>query len=230
MKRQIRTNVFETNSSSMHSLTVMKINQYYTEEEILNDIYLHNEEGKCVWEIWDQELDFGRSFRALGTFKEKWLYACASLICDYKDDIYKELVTLALKYVPGLEEIKFPMNLNKFADKNDEEHKNDEYYQKYGKTEEELQEYLLQKEKDWGLETEYWKSSNGYWYYKEPYTGYVDENILSTFLKYENISLEEFLINKKYVVIQDGDEYCYWDDIKKTGLINMDMIDHEYPN
>ena len=29
--------------------------------------------------------------------------------------------------------------------------------------------------------------------------------------------------------IQDGDEYCYWDNMKQTGLVNMDMIDHEYP-
>ena len=57
----------------------------------------------------------------------------------------------------------------------------------------------------------------------------VDEDILSGFLEHEGISLEEYLINKKYVVIQDGDEYCYWDNMKQTGLVNMDMIDHEYP-
>lgn len=34
--------------------------------------------------------------------------------------------------------------------------------------------------------------------------GRVDENILTGFLKRENITLEEFLINKKYIVIQDG--------------------------
>ena len=49
-------------------------------------------------------------------------------------------------------------------------------------------------------------------------------------LEKENITLEEFLINKKYVVIQDGDERCEFTKIKKTGLINFDAIDHEYPN
>lgn len=41
MKRQIRRNVFETNSSSMHSLTVMKRDDKYTPEEILEGLYLH---------------------------------------------------------------------------------------------------------------------------------------------------------------------------------------------
>ena len=53
--------------------------------------------------------------------------------------------------------------------------------------------------------------------------------MLSGFLEEENISLEEYLTNKKYVVIQDGDEYGYWGDIKNAGLINLYAIDHEYP-
>ena len=79
------------------------------------------------------------------------------------------------------------------------------------------------------MKIDYWKSSGGYWHYNRPFTGYVDENILSGFLEKEGITLEEYLTNKKYVVIQDGDEYCYWYDMKKTGLVNMDAIDHEYP-
>ena len=231
---QIRKNVFETNSSSMHSLTVMKKDEKYTSEEILDGLYLYDDretgEKDCVWEIWDSSLEFGRSpFRALGTFTDKWLYACASLVRDYNDDTYKELVALALKYIPNLKKIKMPMTSDSFADKDDEEHKNDDYYQKYGKTEDELAEYLMQKEKDWDMEITYWKSANGWWHFDKPCTGYVDENILSGFLEKEGITLEEYLTNKKYVVIQDGDEYCYWSDMKKTGLVNMDMIDHEYP-
>ena len=55
------------------------------------------------------------------------------------------------------------------------------------------------------------------------------KNILGGFLEKENISLEEYLTNKKYVVIQDGDEYGYFGDMKRSGLINLDAIDHEYP-
>ena len=218
----------------MHSLTVMKRDDKYTSEEILEEIYLCKDketgEDKCVWNIWDHDLEFGRSpFRALGTFTDKWLYACASLVHDYNDETYKELVALALKYIPGLKKVELPTTSDSCADKDDEEHKDDEYFQKYGKTEDELVEYLMQKEKDWGMEIDYWKSSSGYWHYDRPFTGYVDENILSGFLEKEGITLEEYLTNKKYVVIQDGDEYCYWSDMKKTGLVNMDAIDHEYP-
>ena len=40
--KQIRRGVFETNSSSMHSLTVMKRNDKYTPEEILDGIWLYD--------------------------------------------------------------------------------------------------------------------------------------------------------------------------------------------
>lgn len=235
MKRQIRRNVFETNSSSMHSLTVMKRDGYFTPEEIVENIYLCRDretggEG-CVWEIWDEDgLYFGRSpFRALRTFKDKWMYACASLVNDYNDDTYKELVAIAMKHIPNLKKIKLPKTTGSFANKDNEKFKDNEYYQKYGKTEEELVEYLDKKAKDWGWEeVNYWESSSGFWVYDMPCTGGVDDYMLSGFLKDEGVTLEEYLTNKKYVVIQDGDEYYYWDNMKKAGLINMDAIDHEY--
>lgn len=237
MRRQIRRGVFESNSSSSHSLTVMKRDDKYTPEEILDGLYLHRDpdtgEENCVWEPWEHHMNFGRSpFRAIGTFADKWLYACASLVYEYNDDTYKELVALALKYIPGLKKIVLPKTKTGYSipNKDSEEFKNSEYGQKYGKTEEELIEYLTQKEKKWEMEIDYWETASGYWHYDKPDTGYVDENMLGGFLKKEGISLEEYLTNKKYVVIQDGDEYCYWQDMKDTGFVNMDAIDHEYPN
>ena len=235
MRRQIRRGVFETNSSSQHSLCIMKNDDHYTSDEIARDFYLCRDretgEEDCVWDIWDHDMEFGRSpFRALGNFHDKWLYACASLVNEYNDDVYRELVALAIKYVPGLKKIKIPMIHDSVADKNYSENKDSEYAQEYGMTEDEFNEYLEQKEKDWGIDTiEYWVTDNGYFHYGKRYTGYVDENMLGGFLKKENITLEEYLTNKKYVVIQDGDEYCYWSDMKKAGLVNMDAIDHEYP-
>ena len=98
-------------------------------------------------------------------------------------------------------------------------------------TEAGLIEFLSQKEKDWNIpEIEYWGDLVGNFRYEAPYTGYVDENFLSGFLKQENLSLEEFLTNKKYVIIQDGDEYDYFGEMKAVGLINTDAIDHEVPD
>ena len=232
---KIRGNVFETNSSSMHSLVVTRKSSTYSQKEILRKFYLtydnETNEEKCVWNIWEEELRFGRSpFRALGTFYDKWLYACASLVKEYKDDVYNELERIALKYVPGLKKIKVPLITEYVANKDNEKFRNDDYYQGFGKTEDELEEYLAQKGKDWNLKLYYWEREDGYWAFDKPYTGYVDENILGGFLEKENISIEEFLLNRRYIVIQDGDEYYYWEDIKDAGLINTKIIDHEYSN
>lgn len=235
MKRQIRRCVFETNSSSQHSLCVMKRDCHYTLEEISEDFFLWNDketgEENCEWRICDEDLEFGRSpFRVLCTFKDKWLYACASLVREYNDEIYKELESLALKHVPGLKKVAIPMVSDSFANKDHEENKDSDYTQEYGKTEDELNEWLEQKEKAWGIDTlTYWESENGYFHFEKPFTGCVDKNILSGFLEKENISLEEYLTNRKYVVIQDGDEYCEFSNFKRSGLINLDVIDHEYP-
>ena len=197
MKRQIRQGVFETNSSSMHSLVVMKNSETYSPEEISNEYYLFSDyktgEKECVWAIYDYELKFGRSpFRALGTFQNKWLYACASLVSDYNDEVYRQLESLALKYVPGLKRIELPMVTDSFADKDDESNSDSSYAEEYGKTEDELVEYLTQKGKDWDIELTYWKSG-GYWCFERPFTGYVDENILTEFLQKNNIGIEEFI-------------------------------------
>lgn len=232
MKRQIRRGVFETNSSSMHSLTVIKRDEKYTQEEIMEDLWLCDDssiEKECVWDIWDKDdLYFGRMpFRALSTFKDKWLYACASLVNEYNDDTYKKLVAIAFKHIPQLKRIDLPMTTTSFPNKKSKRAKKDNYFQEYGKTEKELEEYLSQKESEWGIKLNYWENDN-WWEFDTPYTGNVDEDILSSFLKREGISLEDFLLNKKYVVIQDGDEYCYWKAMKKSGLVNTDIIDHEY--
>ena len=223
MKRQIRRGVFESNSSSQHSLVVMKNDDHYTTQEILKGLYIQKD---GVWDVCG--LDFGREpFRALGTFKMKWLYACASLVEEYNDDAYKELEALAFKYVPGLKRIQLPMTTTCIINKDLEENKDYEY----GKTEEELNKYLEQKEKNWGIETiEYWEDRHGNFCFSIPYTGQTDEPFLQRFLEHEKLSLEEYLTNRKYVIIQDGDEYCYWQDMKNAGLVNSDAIDHEYPD
>lgn len=226
IKIQIRRNVFETNSSSQHSLCVMKNSEYYTTEEIMKNFHFYN--GNAVWHIYEDDLKFGRTpFRTLATFKNKWLYACASMVRTYNDEIYKKLIALALKYVPTLTSIVLPINKDGFPDINDEQNKNDEFAQEYGKTEDELIEYLQQKEKEWGMKIEYWKTEDGWWLFDAPFTGYVDEDVVSSFLEKEQITLEEFLTNKKYIVIQDGDKYRYWAEIKASGLINIELIDYE---
>ncbi len=192
MRLQIRQNVFETNSSSMHSLVVKNTeDEYETHEEIASDIFI--DEG--TWSIWDEDaLTFGRApFKCLATFKSKTCYAIACL-CGYcrfyRKKAYiknakKELANI-LKIVqdvcPECINIELPTVT------------------------------MYDKRKP----------------YESTFYGYVDEDILTPFLKEEGITLKEFLTNKKYFVIVDGDEYCIWCSIKETGVINKNMIAREY--
>ena len=49
--------------------------------------------------------------------------------------------------------------------------------------------------------------------------GFIDN-----FLKENMITEEEFLSEDKYIIIIDGDEYCEWEKIKKSGLIDTENI------
>ena len=139
----------------MHSLVVMKRDEYYTKDEITKGIYLTK---GGVWDIWNEEdLYFGRlPFRTLNTFKDKWMYACASLVKEYKDDVFKELESIAYKYIPNLTAIMLP----KFVEYIPKIEKgivySDVYTLKYGKTEEEMEKFILEKEEKW---LNYWKET-----------------------------------------------------------------------
>ena len=177
--RQIRNGVFETNSSSMHSLVIKKDSGYYTNEELIEDIYL---DKNGTWDIWnDEQISFGRfPFKCLATFESKVRYAIGSL-CGYRSDAeakFKEIERIVTEVVWECTSISLP-----------------------------TRRYSLSGEISYG---------------------YVDIDILTPFLENEGISLREFLTNKKYVVIVDGDEYCIWDSMKQSGLVNMDEIEKEY--
>ena len=64
-----------------------------------------------------------------------------------------------------------------------------------------------------------------------PYFGYVDHessSLLQDFLDEQKISLEKFLVNKKYLVVVDGDEYCEFEKLLNSGIINKGIIDYEF--
>lgn len=180
MKVQIRNAAFDCNSSSLHSLVVMKNNEYYDEKELKNGMYLHDD-GK--WSIWESDLEFGRSpFECLATFESKVRYAIASL-CGYRKDAmekFEDIASIVYEVFPDCTYIELPM-------------------------------------------VTYWREEKEKIYY-----GYVDEDILSGFLEKEKIDLKEFLTNKKYMVIVDGDEYCIYDAMKDAGIIKTEVIDRQY--
>lgn len=52
-------------------------------------------------------------------------------------------------------------------------------------------------------------------------TGYCEDSAMPI-----NVPLRDFILDKKYVIISDGDEYCIWDNFKKTPMFNRE----EYPD
>lgn len=180
--KQIRRNVFETNSSSSHSLVITTDNEHYTREEINKNFYV-TKEG--IVRLWESSLEFYRSpFDMLVTFKDKLRYAIASS----NGNLVDECREICKKYVDGFIDFEF-----------------------------DTKDYV-------------WDSNvKDYVEAKSPVPTYggTDDYQIEGWLKHYNISLEEFLTNKRYIVVVDGDEYCVWSNIKNSGLADVKKIVHD---
>lgn len=167
--KQIRRNVFETNSSSSHSLVILTDNiikeagedAYFTHAEMLASLHGLS---KGVYKSPEKNWYFGRSpFRALNTFELKFQYAYA----DAWNYGRPELIQLLQELVPEVKTFIPPENAA------------------------------------------------------------TDDYLLSAWLDSQGITMKEFLTNKKYIIMQDGDEFNIWRDLKDSGLINLNTIEHE---
>ena len=180
--KQIRHNVFETNSSSSHSLVITTDNKHYTREEINDEFYL-TKEGKV--RLWESSLEFYRSpFDILATFKDKLRYAIASSNGNLVDECRK----ICREYIDGFTDFEF-----------------------------DTKDYV------WDSEVKDYVEAD------EPVPNYggTDDYEIEGWLKKYNVSLEEFLNNKRYIVVVDGDEYNTWLHIKDSGLVNTTKIIHD---
>lgn len=179
--KQIRRNVFETNSSSSHSLVITTDNEHYTREEINKNFYMTD----GIVRLWESSLEFYRSpFDMLVTFKDKLRYAIASS----NGNLVDECREICKKYVDGFTDFEF-----------------------------DTKDYVWNSEVKDYVETD------------EPIPNYggTDDYQIEGWLKYYNVSLEEFLTNKRYIVVVDGDEYNCWLHIKDSGLVDTSKIIHD---
>ena len=180
--KQIRRNVFETNSSSSHSLVITTDDEHYNREEINKDFYLTK---KGIVRLWESSLEFYRSpFDMLVTFKDKLRYAIASSNGNLVDDCRE----ICKKYVDGFTDFEF-----------------------------DTKDYVWNSEVKDYVETDE----------LIPNYGGTDDYQIEGWLKYYNVSLEEFLTNKRYIVVVDGDEYNCWLHIKDSGLVDTSKIIHD---
>ena len=168
----IRKYVFETNSSSSHSIVIN------LGDTVLDDYFdIPLKDG--IYNI-SSRLVFDRTpFRILATVNEKIRFAIASLANYYEkgtEVFFDELTNIFKKHYPELKEIKVAY----------EEYDGEKYY------------------------------------------GEIDHQsygLLQHFLNKNNISLEEFLFNPKYIVIIDGDEYCEFKTLCNSGIIDKNKIE-----
>lgn len=184
--KQIRRNVFETNSSSSHSLVITTDNEHYTRKEINDEFYLTklNSLGGKV-RLWESSLEFYRSpFDMLTTFKGKLRYAIASS----NGNLVDECREICKKYIDGFVDFEF-----------------------------DTKDYV------WDSEVKDYVEAD------EPVPNYggTDDYQIEGWLKKYNVSLEEFLTNKRYIVVVDGDEYNCWSHIKDSGLVDTSKIIHD---
>lgn len=164
MKIQIRQGVFETNSSSMHSLCILN----HSDKNI--DTHTNEIDENGTWKFEEGELDFYRyPFRFLHTFEGKVKYAIANYESNYESIIL--ISDIVKKYNPNF--VRF------------------EFAKSHGRID----------------------------------TGGTDDYALNSWLENNNITLEEFLINPRYAVICDGDEYCTFDKLIDLGLINKSKFE-----
>ena len=243
MKIQVRTRMFETNSSSAHSLLIMKKRQTMTQQEIRDEFYLdeewHKDRGN-VLKLDSYDNEYGRGFNVLTSFRDKLSYALASMCGNcYKlksyieagDRFEKEFVPL-LKKLVGVDEVEMPMNDRNFNVYSDTV--TDDEYQDYNTYEEVPYDDLVYSEsRENGIYKETCKSGRKQeviWL-DVPDFGSVDHassGLFQGFLKKYGLTLEEYLIRKDIIVVTDGDEYCIFGTMMDSGLIDKDAIQAIY--
>lgn len=57
--------------------------------------------------------------------------------------------------------------------------------------------------------------------------GYTDDSMIESWLKKYNVSVEDFLTMKRYIIVVDGDEYLIKDKIFNSGLMDTSHIIHD---
>lgn len=250
MKIQIRKGAWETNSSSMHSLLIMKKRQTMTQKEIRDEYYLDEdwckERGNTLRLDWTHE-EFGRGFDVLTSFRDKLSYALAS-VCGgcYSlksyirgENTFHEVFEPLLKRLVGVDKVEPHMDSESFRVYSDTV--TDDLNQDYT-TYEEVPYDDLVRNGNWSY---YNKDSEPY--YKEicnsgrkqeeiwlevPKFGSVDHQsagLLQRFLDKYNITLEDYLVRKDIVVIVDGDECDIFGTMLEAGIVDKNAIQIKYP-
>ena len=237
--RKIRAGCFEANSSSAHSIVVMKNGEHITSNDEFRlksehtwDYVFISRDG--VYDVWDTRDGFWRSpFDVLSTFDDKLVYAMNewfmgltpsnpewSKNIEMFENIIKETFP-RVQAVHYINKTTYPI-----------------YTTEEGR-ELSRSEMIYSGDDSDGDEIYTYKDKNGNKHiailsdeeYYEPAFGGIDHQsfgLVRSFLSDYGVTLREFLTNQKYRIVIDGDEYHKWKELKISGLINNGNIEFEY--
>lgn len=253
MKYQIRKSVWESNSSSMHSLVVTKKNSNVrmTREEIRAEYYLDESWMKERVKKVGKEIlhidvcggnDFDRSpFTVLSSFSEKLLYAIAEYcgsnhtIQSYieAEERFNEMFVPLLIRLTGCDEVEYCKTITtSFAIYSDVGGEYMDEVEEVGYPDLVVAGYKDDIPKDDKIFGVYKNvAENGRpieeAYFDVPDYGSIDHQssgLLRRFLADNNLSLEDYLVRKDVCVVTDGDEYCELGKLIDCGMIDKDSI------
>ena len=240
MIRLIRKMCFESNSSSSHSILITKNDDHITTRDLTadyNDPDYNQQEHICFGDhnisLFGIDSGFGRSpFEFLTSFIDKLKYSmCEFLGYKYVDDddyedIYNEFLSIVREFIPECEDFYIQTrDEDIYLDEDGNKLKRRDV--KYDHWENGNAVYVYVKD---GITKEATVSETDY--YEVPDIGIIDHQsagLLTNFLREKNISLKEFLTNKKYIIVIDGDEYCELENMINNNILNKDYIEEIYP-
>lgn len=233
--RVIRRSCFETNSSSQHSIVVTTNDCHVTAKELTGRddynpeyVYVNSHGAIDLHEVRD---GYGRyPFQILSTFEDKLQYAlCEYLGSKYVDDpdydeIFEEFENITKEVIPEFTHFSIATRDEDVWLTQDGDMIPYKFLIYDGWDAENEREIYTYKDKEGNIHQAIFDEEN---YLEAPDIGQIDHQsagMLKNFLKDRGISLKEFLTNKKYVIIVDGDEYCALDKLVYSGLFNRSVV------
>lgn len=222
MKIKVRGGLFETNSSSAHVFVVGKHSDLLTEEDVREEAYIRD--GELLLYFTDVDDGYGRwPFQLLATFTDKVAYAlceyCGCLQYGSKEfnENYQMVLNVVREILPEIDD--FQLKSEKvcpYLDKDGNQLGSWEVHYRNDGTGNYKEMYEV--------DGEWYEAKEADYYIDEPQIGCIDHQsagMLKNFLARHEITLREFLLNKKYMIFVDGDEYHEFDKFVKYHIINL---------
>jgi len=222
-----RCGLHETNSSSAHAYVCMSESNLLTKEELYDQIYLTK---KSELYLFDVEYGFDRGFRVLTSFSEKLSYVLCEYCGAYFEDepefegTYNALLEIVKEIIPEVTDFHvYKKDVDIYLDdEGNQIFRKDLEYEDYDSE----NDCCIYSYKDKNGEKKIAKVDKET-YLEVPSIGAIDHQsagMLKHYLESRSISIKEFLLNKRYIIICDGDERCDLDKMIEAKIIDLSKI------